>query len=123
MNTSTPNPGVPSAIPFSPRVVVKPLSFTTPATIQPDPQTREYTHTNILPFIISYSVASSRLAELASHLTPAQAQTIDHLLHSVKQLSTSKSNTSLHTVQVPYVMMYILCEVIILSLYTAANNC
>ena len=33
--------------------------------------------------------ASSRLAELASQLTPAQAQTIDHLLHSVKQLSAS----------------------------------
>ena len=44
--------------------------------------------------------ASPSLAQLASHLTPEQAQTIDHLLHSVKQLSASGLPTNLHTVQV-----------------------
>lgn len=49
---------------------------------------------------LSYCVAaSSRLAELASQLTPAQAQTIDHLLHSVKQFSPHVP-TTLHSAQV-----------------------
>lgn len=79
--------------------MVKPLSFTPAA----PPVAGVQASTPPVPS--PSQTASTRLAELASHLTPAQAQTIDHLLHSVKQLSSHSSTplsalpTPLHTVQ------------------------
>ena len=70
---------------------MKPLSFAT-APVPPDTQTRELSGAVLslcVANIIGCDAASSRLAELAGQLTPAQAQTIDHLLHSVKQLSSA----------------------------------
>jgi hypothetical protein len=78
--------GVPTPSPLSPggkRVMVKPLYFTTPAVIT----------------AAAASSTSPSLTQLTSHLTPAQAQTIDHLLHSVKQLSATGLSTNLHAVQ------------------------
>jgi hypothetical protein len=63
--------------------MVKPLYFTTPAVIT----------------AAAASSTSPSLTQLTSHLTPAQAQTIDHLLHSVKQLSATGLSTNLHAVQ------------------------
>lgn len=108
----------PHLLPTSPggkRVVVKPLSFTAPAaglghggllsgpvggagrggagspsTGGEGERERDGLETSS-GICASPLLPVSRLAELASQLTPAQAQTIDSLLHSVKQLSASQS--------------------------------
>lgn len=118
MVMQSPAPAYPPSTPLSPggkRVVVKPLSFTAPpvalvqggtpsAPLAGSPSQTSQGNTTVwsMDLIGLFCVAaSSRLAELASQLTPAQAQTIDHLLHSVKQFSPHIP-TTLHSAQVLY---------------------
>ena len=134
-------PSHPHLVPTSPggkRVVVKPLSFTAPTTgLGPggllsgavggvgrggagSPSKGGEGETDRLGtsdgICASPSLPASRLAELASQLTPAQAQTIDNLLHSVKQLSASRSpsqpsqTTPTQPLQVHLVSLCVLCD-------------
>lgn len=131
----------PHLVPTSPggkRVVVKPLSFTAPtAGLGPggllsgavggvgrggagSPSKGggegERDRLEHLIAFVPPPLPASRLAELASQLTPAQAQTIDNLLHSVKQLSASRSPsqpsqaTPTQPLPVHLVSMCVLCD-------------